>query len=308
MSPVVAVITAFRPDLGRLQKALESVARQVEWVIIVNNGSESDLQDLALPGNTKIRHMGYNRGVAAAFNEGVRAGCDHKAGAFFFMDQDSIPAPKTVSSLVAAWGESEREGLRVAACGPAYDSPGNRGKFGFVRIKGWGLERAVPGPGPESFPCDFLISSGMLIPAATLKIVGAMEEPLFIDHIDTEWCFRAKSRGFQCLGLGSGHMDHQLGERSRPIWLGRWRNIPVHAPFRYYFIARNTILLRKRPYMPIEWRRHELARLVGLLIANGLFSRQGCEIRNAFMKGFVDGIHGRVMSTMDAAKLIEKLR
>ena len=107
-----------------------------------------------------------------------------------------------------------------------------------------------------------LISSGALFPREALLELGLMDEGLFIDHIDTEWFLRAKDRGWRVFGVCDAVMDHGLGERTVMVWLGRWRYLPVHQPFRYYYIYRNSVLLYRRSYPQpsLETHRHAAPR------------------------------------------------
>ena len=89
---------------------------------------------------------------------------------------------------------------------------------------------------------DFLLSSGSLLPLSALANIGLMDESLFIDHVDTEWCFRAKAHGFQLFGVCDAVMTHALGERRKEIWFLRQRVVPFHKPFRYYYMFRNSFL------------------------------------------------------------------
>ena len=61
-----------------------------------------------------------------------------------------------------------------------------------------------------------------------------MEEALFIDQVDTEWCLRARSMGYRVFGACGAILEHRLGEAYYRIWFGRWRQLPRHKPFRYY--------------------------------------------------------------------------
>ena len=49
-----------------------------------------------------------------------------------------------------------------------------------------------------------------------------MKESYFIDNIDLEWCFRAKSLGFDLVGTDAAVLYHAIGERSsNPLVKGR---------------------------------------------------------------------------------------
>jgi rhamnosyltransferase len=147
-----------------------------------------------------------------------------------------------------------------------------------------------PTPQETLVECDFLISSGMLIPVDVLSVVGGMEEALFIDHVDTEWCLRASDKGYACFGVGDAWMEHQLGTGSRIVWLGRWRRVPLHPPERCYFIARNGVKLLQRPYMPAAWKRHTILRMIGLMLFNGVLSCGGLARLKGFLRGLAAGM------------------
>jgi hypothetical protein len=120
--------------------------------------------------------------------------------------------------------------------------------------------------------CDVLIASGSLLPMAVLDEVGGMEEALFIDQVDTEWCLRARGRGYRAFGVRDAVLDHRPGEGLRWIWLGRWRRLIRHPPFRYYTIFRNTLVVCRRDYALPRFVLFQLCWLATLFVAFGLFA------------------------------------
>ena len=120
-----------------------------------------------------------------------------------------------------------------------------------------------------------------------------MDDRLFIDHVDTEWFLRAKSMGFQAIGACHAIMTHNLGETRKRFWLFRWRAIPKHAPFRYYYIFRNSMLLLRRGYVDQGWRRCELLRLLKLFFVFGMFMAPRIKHVKMMMFGIRDGLRGR---------------
>lgn len=301
---IVAIIPIYKPDPVRLQRVLAGTAPQVGEIVMVDNGCNF-FNNLGQPADVEIIRLPHNVGVAGALNAGMRCMPAEKADAFLFLDQDSVPAPDMVRRLSEAWHEQSAAGKKVAACGPSYREPGSAVRHGFVQSRGFGFRQTLP---PEDRPvaeCDFLITSGQLVPREAIDEVGLMDAPLFIDHIDTEWCFRARSKGYGCFGVCDAVMEHELGTRRKRTWWGRWRQVPVHAPFRYYFIARNSMALRRRSYMPAIWRRHDLVRLIGLFMHNGFANPEGVAVREAFKRGLADGICQRWMDFRSCANLVE---
>jgi rhamnosyltransferase len=43
-----------------------------------------------------------------------------------------------------------------------------------------------------------------------LDVVGGMNDSLFIDYVDIEWCLRAKNLGYEILGCYRALMNHYL--------------------------------------------------------------------------------------------------
>lgn len=132
----------------------------------------------------------------------------------------------------------------------------------------------------------------MLISTKAIEAIGEMDEDLFIDHVDTEWCLRARFRGFRLFGVCSALLEHDLGEDALKVWFGRWRQVHRHKAFRYYYIFRNTVLLARRGYTPIRWMLFEIWRLLGLIAIFGLLGRGRGEHFKMMMKGLRDGLHG----------------
>jgi rhamnosyltransferase len=284
MSPapaIAAVIPAFHPEPGRFREMLSALAPQCGSIFVVDNGGAGGTtlaisRDLETP--VEVLGDGKNLGVAAAQNLGIRRALASGAHAVLFMDQDSVAHADLVAHLSAALETLRSQGRLVAACGPRYHEPGSKRLSGFVHAGRFRLRTILPPRGEPSVPCDFLISSGMLVPTEALRAVGEMEEALFIDHVDTEWCFRAKRSGFGCHGVAAACMEHELGRSRKKIWLGRWRQVPEHPPERLYFLARNTVWLSRRPYIPPACKQHLITRLVGLALF-GLLVRQDRRLR-----------------------------
>lgn len=295
MNAVVAILVSYNPVLGLLQKVLDSVCSQVDNLIIVDNGSRNGVAEWvesASIGNVICISMGVNIGVAAALNVGISRGYELGGRFALLMDQDSIPRATMVADLRASYDKLVASGQQVGAIGPQTVDR-DSGRIGaharFARMHVGRVDCAEDG---SPVAVDFLITSGSLIPMAVLTDVGCMDEGLFIDHVDTEWVLRAKARGYQVFGDCKARLEHSIGERRRRVWLFRWREIPIHAPFRYYYIFRNSILLYRRPYMVRAWKRVVIGRLIQVLLFIAVVGPQrGAKVR-MIIKGLWDGWRG----------------
>lgn len=296
---VGAVIVIYFPDEVVLGRLLQALAKQVSHMVLIDNGAKESTHSLlrgwaAEISSLQILTQQKNVGVAAAHNIGIAwirsRGCTH----VLFLDQDSIPALDMVARLLQSCLKLESKGKRVAAVGPIYRDPisGHTSffvRFGLLRFKRIYCNQLHKAP----IPADFLISSGSLVPIATLDQVGGMEDRLFIDHVDTEWCLRAASYGYRTYGVCEARMEHSLG-KGPPIriWLGRWRHIAIRTPLRHYYLFRNSILLYRRSYAPWKWILPDLIRLILIFLLFLMVTPNRLEHSYMILKGLRDGFKG----------------
>lgn len=198
---IIAIVVTCQPDPAVLTLLLTSVIRQVEEIILVDNGSATDPSDLQVTqANAKqitVLCLHENTGVAAAQNTGLDEALRRGATHVLLLDHDSVPAPDMVEKLLQASEDLIRQELKIAAVGPRYRFPDTHYYSYFVRF-GWLKFKKIYCSGDTDQALiwtDFLISSGCLISRAAIEAVGPMDEALFVDHVDTDWFLRAKALG-----------------------------------------------------------------------------------------------------------------
>lgn len=296
---IVPIVVTYNPDESILIANLTALLSQVQNVVMVDNDSKCDVTEItqrldkACFDRVILIKLQHNDGLGKAFNTGISVARDLNAAFVLLMDQDSIPESDMLSKLHDAYQDLEKMGILVGAVAPRYlDSTASQ-LSQFVRISRFGLARITNNDNTNFTRADFLISSGSLIAIQALDQVGGMDDELFIDHIDTEWCFRAQSKGFALYGVCDAIMQHSLGDKQIRFWWGRWRNISFHQPFRYYYMFRNSILLWQRPYMPAAWKRADKLRIISLLFFFTLFSPNRIANLHMMLQGLRDGFNGR---------------
>ncbi|WP_250854450.1 glycosyltransferase [Escherichia coli] len=76
---VLAIIVTYNPEIIRLTECINSLAPQVERVILVDNGSNnSHLIKNIIINNLEIILLSENKGIAFAQNHGVKKGTGSK--------------------------------------------------------------------------------------------------------------------------------------------------------------------------------------------------------------------------------------
>lgn len=296
---VCAIVVTYHPDIAVLGDLLSATRPQVGSLVVVDNGSPghivSWLQARADAASIVLIPLPQNLGLGAAHNRGIGWARQHGFSHVLLMDQDSIPMPGMVRKLLMAVSNLSQKGGKVAAGGPRWvDIRTSREapfvKFGLIRDQ---HSYCAGRPDEACIPADFLISSGTLIPIAVIDDIGGMEESLFVDNIDMEWCFRAAGAGYQLYGVCDAVMAHHLGDAIITLWFVGWRNYARHSPIRLYYIMRNRVLLYAKSYTPGKWIFRDIFRLTGKLLLYGVLLPPRLENGRMMLEGLWHGLIGR---------------
>ncbi|MDA4895201.1 MULTISPECIES: glycosyltransferase [Microbacterium] len=284
---VWGVVTLFRPD--EAPRLFTDLLPQVDGIVAVDDGS-GPASDAVLAriaeGGVRVVRLEENSGIGAALNLGIRTAREAGAHAVVTFDQDSTVAPGFVAALHAAAVAAKEAGIPSGPVVPQYfagvDQAGDPIVDGVVRAA-------------------HAIQSGMLIDAETLDRVGLMDAALFIDLVDTDYELRCADAGLPCIVAPGLALPHQLGAQYR-ISGPLGRRLPVltlSTPFRYYYRARNRIVLARRyPHHRTRLRRDGLADRAYFVIA-ALLARPRRAMWRLLRAGARDGRAGR-LGRMDA--------
>lgn len=268
-----ALVVLYHPDHRLLADLLRSLSEQVGSVVLVDNSIDPlDSQILACYQQVKYIHMGFNVGIAAAQNIGIRELADVEY--ILFLDQDSTLPSGMVRDLLQCFAYSATCGKPVAAVGP-------------VPVQVGSAETQVSTDGVHMV--DQIISSGMLASVEVISCVGGMDESLFIDAVDHEWCWRARNHGYEILRSGRCLMPHRQGEGNYTFLFVRYR---LSSPVRLYYQFRNVFLLSRRRYVPLRWK---LARILGMpakMFVNSIYHTPRLQRLRFMVKGIYHGLTG----------------
>lgn len=287
---VCAIVVTYHPDPSILTQLIASLVRQVDQIVIVDNGSDprvlSSVAESVHGIDLKLIQNGMNEGVAAAQNRGVKHARTHAFSHVILFDQDSLPPQGLVSGLLHVARSVGRE----AVVGPCISDERSGGAMPFVQFGVLGVRRYRCAESLTTVvPADFLIASGALIPLSVFDEVGLMDEALFVDNVDMEWCFRARSRGVRLFGVCGVQMAHSLGDRAFRV--GR-HVIHYHSPVRQYYMMRNRLLLYRRDYTPFGWIFQDVLRvLVKFALFSLVFAPRGRNI-GMMLRGIWHGLRG----------------
>lgn len=254
---VYAVIVTYNPDKILLESQRLAIERQVDKIVYIDNGSSDDI--ISVTEKCILVRNYHNLGLGKAQNQGIQIAIKEGAEFVLLLDQDSIPSNDYVKSLLRIYDEI-KDSIQVGLIGPAIQSAyGDIASLGYgVKINHLRLQKVLLKRVTEVSYC---IASGSLIPSYVFNRVGLIEEKLFIDGLDLEWCLRARTYGYAIIQTNTTSLLHRLGE-------GKDDRILSHSPAREYYIVRNSIWLSKQSYIPFGYRlRKKITPLVRLFIS-----------------------------------------
>ncbi len=286
--PVVcAVVAAFNPEPGLLDTA-RGVLRQVDALVVVDDGSTSGAQVFA-----ELQHAGAvvlsqpNSGIAGALNAGIEQGHrQSQPDLILTLDQDSRPAEDYVERAVSAWREAGRRGVAVAFVSAESYSGRPAPTDGSVA----GLARAFDP-----------MQSGWLVPRSTFEVVGPLAADLVIDGVDSEFTARCRSHDLvPVIGPGCS-LEHGQGERLPAVLFGRRVRVGGvdvsynrHSAVRVFYLTRNgTLITRRHLRHQPRWVLRRLVQETTAHLLRLTFSPDRGLLLRAMAAGWREGCAGR---------------
>ena len=233
-----AVFSTFRPGSGA-ERAVASVAAQVDGVIVVDDGSGApadDVLDRLADSGVLVHRQGENSGIAASLNAGIRLAREQGAEIVITFDQDSLVPEGFVEALRAAQDAALADGVQVGVIVPEH----------FATVRQARGEIGTYGPAAN------VIQSGMLLPLSVVDAVGELRADFFIDLVDTEFELRLRREGYAVLAAPGLRLGHALGTQYRRELFEHQVNLPgippeitLSTPFRHFYRVRNRIVLNR---------------------------------------------------------------
>lgn len=285
---VCAVLVSYHPD-SRLPARLRRIVSQVRETVIVDNGSRDDsvnmLRGLAAWPGVAVIENAENLGIARALNIGVMHALNRGYSWALLLDQDTQIDEDMVATLLAT-GASFPGTERLAVVGSRYrDTNGRAAEPDYLDAKGERWDEV-----------ESVITSGSLLSLTAYAAVGPFRDDFFIDHVDTEYCFRARAAGYRVIETRQPLMSHTVGAPTlhRLLWTSKWTT--NHPPDRRYYMARNnTVLLREYgTSRGGSWKLKSMVRCFRLCKRIAYFEQGKLGKIHAVCQGWWDGVRGNM--------------
>lgn len=241
---IYSVIVCYRPEVPQLFQLCANLLAEGSKIILVDNTETPYLADQHRPAGCQLITLGFNSGIAHALNVGIAVAVTASADVIAFFDQDSKIGQGFLRALVAPLNVGTPD-----IVSPLYYDDTSNAELPSVRVNRYGVSRTVHrGDSSIPYPVDVVISSGTTATREVFEVAGTLDEGLFIDFVDTEWCLRCRSKQIPIRVVPSAVMHHRIGSRSINLGI---TTILVHSPIRCYYQLRNCFHLFRRRHVPI---------------------------------------------------------
>lgn len=207
-------------DGALLETAIDSAAASVgvaTRLIAVDNGSDPAA---VVPAGVTLLRNESNRGVAAARNQGIRAG---RAPFVCVLDSDARLDRDCLARLVAPLIVDPGIGLTapVFAGQAPKASAGRAPTFRRKLLRGLGLADSYAPvgrvPGSTVWPVDFAIGACQLFRREAFDAVKGLDEAYFYGPEDVDFCLRIQNAGYRILQVADASCHHPPRRRNRRI-------------------------------------------------------------------------------------------
>lgn len=279
---VIAIIVLYNPERGKVIKKLKSVAYQVDKLCLIDNSSDSNIYLIDEFPEAIYYPQFHNLGIAAAQNVGLKYAMKHQYDFVLFSDPDSAVPDQAVKNLMDTYQRLTISGYHVGAVGSTAYSESTNLPY---HIKDCFIRKINNQRVTE---VSYTMNSISIIPLELFHRVGLMDESLFIDGVDDEWCWRATSQlGCRFFLDDNVIIKHNLGKSGGKI--GN-KTISIASPQRLYYEYRNYLWLRRRDYVPRHWINYNGWKYFVKLFCYPLFVSPRVSNLTNIIRGIKDGL------------------
>ncbi|MDK2351315.1 MULTISPECIES: glycosyltransferase family 2 protein [Pseudomonas aeruginosa group] len=277
-----AVIVAYFPEEHALSCLVRSLTSQgCKGVVVFQN---SLLSSTFLDEHTAecvFLGEGKNLGLGAAINQSFDYLKTKGADAVFTFDQDSSLHDGFVQHMRDMYQGLIDKHVPFSAVVPK-----------IVDRRSTSFEYMLPEVQQNDLPQDlkFLrvgLQSGMLINCEMWQ-ENKFDDGLFIEYVDTEWCYRLGYEGkYLCLAE-KAIMYHEVSDELPRKVLGFY--FLKYSPIRRYYFFRNSIFLLRQKYVPIYFKIRILTAFGNRIVSMIFFSDDRRRSFTMTMKGILHGL------------------
>jgi len=229
MNSVAAVVILYYPEEKTLQ-FIQSYYPYIQKLYVMDNSERGSIISNAIKQlpNAVYIHDGENKGISHRLNHACTLAINDGFDLLLTMDQDSFFEKQDFENYLK--------------CIEAYPGKNEVGMYGVEYVN------KVNEKGCSAKQINYLITSGSIINLNAFQAIGSFDENLFIDEVDLEFCYHARSKGYKIIQFENVYLHHSLGVLTTGISLKTFKRTPrtLHSPIRLYYMVRNYLYVNKK--------------------------------------------------------------
>ncbi|MBK6472921.1 MAG: glycosyltransferase family 2 protein [Betaproteobacteria bacterium] len=241
-----------RADTLACLSSLERLQYPEFHTIVVDNGSQDGSQDAIRSTFPEVEliETGKNLGFAGGNNVGIRRAVARGTDYVLLLNNDTEVDPGMLDAFVRAASAHPGAGVfsgkiylhgapdRIWYAGTEWDPQ-------TVHFRHLGLDQIDDG---NSFctikETAFACGCAFFFPASRVKDVGLLDEEFFLYFEETDWCYRARAKGYASVLVPDAKLWHKVSA-----------SVGAGSPLMDYFMTRNKLLWAEKNLEPAARRQ-----------------------------------------------------
>jgi GT2 family glycosyltransferase len=217
-------------------------------LIIIDNGSTDDSVTVLSRECPSARLFVNDRnlGFAGGNNVGIRYALDNEADCILLLNNDTEVDPRFLSGLVEA-SEADPE-VGIAGSKIYYFSEPKRLWYAGGSVNLWkgdahhiGENELDAGQYDGTKDTDYISGCAMLIKRKVLDDIGLMDESMFLYYEDSDYCLRARRRGYRIVYVPTSIVYHKVSSTTGTV-----------KDLQLFYGTRNMLRFEKRNAGPLR--------------------------------------------------------
>lgn len=233
MKKVAIIISSNNPGIFLLDclKSLENTSYPYKIFLVNDSGKplEINISKFIEVINTK-----GNTGFSKAYNAGIKRALKWKPDYVLLLNDDTEVIEDDWLDLLVECGEQDKD-IGILGCNLIYPDGKMQNLGGYM--KGWQITKELKPYIEKPFEVDHIMGALMLIKKEVIEEIGLLDE-IFNPYLleDTDYCLRARLRGFKVLSVPNVKIIHKKG-----------KSVDKQANYKRMFIRfRNDIIFSNR--------------------------------------------------------------
>lgn len=226
----LAGIVTYNSDLERLKENVNAVYSQVDYLLIIDNGSsnvDEIKQNFVFLKNFNIIKFEDNKGIAKALSCIMDYAIENNYHWVLTLDDDSVTLPALIDEYKKFVNIPK---VATMTC--------------FMEDRNYSMnEEPISG---NYIYVDRCITSGCFMNVEAYKNSDGYDLNYFIDRVDDDICYNLTTHGYKHIKVNFVGLLHEMGFGIEKKFLWHTARAVNYSPIRRYYIFRNETIVRNK--------------------------------------------------------------